>query len=372
MSGDLQELSDPQALIERRTAARHLLGHPLTCAEHDPETFRLIRRHEADLDRWFTQRLGYRLHVTSDTARLYKSGYVPARRPLRTSGGRPLNTLEYVMLVLALASTVAGPAVISLRDLIDLIRSAAAEIELILSGDSSERRALVTALRWMIDHGLASELHAHVDAYATDSEADAVLKMRPDRIAMVPLPTLATAADDLVESSSRRENTRQWIRIRLAEDPVVYRHDLEEAEWVELRRRLGEESRYADEMFGLILESRAEGVAAIDPGGDLADEAFPTGGTEGHACLLLLALLQDRRDGWWSETEVVALISRLAAENSRYWAKDMVAAPDRLAHRVVQSLVGLRLAASRNDPNEVRLLPAAARFAPAVRQDTLW
>jgi uncharacterized protein (TIGR02678 family) len=363
---------DPQAPAEQRAAARHLLGRPLTCAEHDPEMFRLIRRHEVDLDRWFTQRLGYRLHVTSDTARLFKSGYAPARRPLRTSGGRAFNTLEYVMLVLALASTVAGPGIISLRDLIDLIRSAAAEIEMVLSGDASERRALVTALRWMVDHGLASELHAHVDAYATDSEADAVLKMRPDRIAMVPLPVLASGDHDLVSATSRRENTRQWIRIRLAEDPVVYREDLDEVEWSELRRRLGEESRYAEEMFGLVLESRAEGVAAVDPGGDLADQPFPTGGTEGHACLLLLPLLQDRRDGWWSESELADLVSRLAATNSRYWAKDLVSAPDRLARRVVETLVGIRLAESRTDPAGVRLLPAAARFAPAVRQDTLW
>jgi uncharacterized protein (TIGR02678 family) len=344
----------------------------LTCAEHDPDIFRLIRRHEADLDKWFTQRLGYRLHVTSDTARLYKSGYTPARRPLRTSGGRALNSLEYVMLVLALASTVAGPAVISLRDLIDLIRSAAAEIEMVLSGDASERRALVSALRWMIDHGLASELHAHVDAYAADADADAVLKMRPDRIAMVPLPVLATGDDDLVVSSSRRENTRQWIRARLTEDPVVYREDLDDVEWVELRRRLGEESRYAEEMFGLVLESRAEGVAAVDPYGDLADRPFPTGGTEGHATLLVLPMLLDRRDGWWSESEVVALVGRLAADHSRYWAKDLVAAPDRLARRVVDTLVSIRLAEARTDPAGVRLRPAAARFAPAVRQDALW
>lgn len=363
---------DPQAYAERRAAARHLLGRPLTCAEHDPDMFRLIRRHEADLDKWFTQRLGYRLHVTSDTARLFKSGYTPARRPLRTSGGRPLNNLEYVMLVLALASTVAGPAVISLRDLIDLIRSAAAEAEIAIPGDASERRALVSALRFMIDHGLASELHAHVDAYAADSDADAILKMRPDRIAMVAMPVLAAGDDDLVRASSRRENTRQWIRVRLAEDPALYRQDLDDFEWSELRRRLGEESRYAEEMFGLHLEARAEGVAAVDPGGDLADQPFPTGGTEGHACLMLLPLLADRREGWWSQSEVVDLVSRLATDNSRYWAKDLVGAPERFARRVIDTLVGIRLVEVRSDPAGFRLLPAAARFAPAVRQDTLW
>lgn len=348
------------------------MRRPLTCAEHDPELFRLVRRHEVELDRWFTQRLGYRLHVTSDTARLYKSGYVPARRPLRTSGGRPLHSLEYVMLILALASTVAGPAVISLRDLIDLIRSAAAEVDLVLSGDVSERRALVTALRWMIDQGLAVELHAHVDAYATDSDADAVLRLRPDRIALLPLGVLATSDEDLLRRAARRDNTRQWIRARLAEDPVVYRDDLEEMEWAELRRRLGEESRFLEEMFGLVLEARAEGVAAVDPGGDLADQPFPVGGTEGHASLLLLPLLQDRGGEWWEQAEVERLVAQLATKHARYWARDLVGAPDRLARRVVDLLVRVRLVEARSDPDGVRLLPAAVRFLPTVRQDTLW
>ena len=364
--------ADPQAHAERRAAARHLMQRPLTCEEHDPELFRLVRRHEVELDKWFTQRLGYRLHVTSDTARLYKSGYVPARRPLRTSGGRPLHDLEYVMLILALASTVSGPAVISLRDLIDLIRSGAAEVELALSGDATERRALVTALRWMVDQGLATELHAHVDAYATDSDADAVLRMRPDRIALLPLPGLAISDGDSLRRGGRRDNTRQWVRVRLAEDPVVYRDDLEEAEWAELRRRLGEESRFLEEMFGLVLESRAEGVGAIDPGGDLADQPFPVGGTEGHASLLLLPLLQDREGAWWETAEVERFVVRLAAEYARYWAKDLVAAPERLTRRVVDLLVRVRLVETRADPAGLRTLPAAARFLPKVSQDTLW
>lgn len=363
---------DPQAPTDRRVAARHLLARPLTCAEHDPDAFRLVRRHEMELDRWFTQRLGYRLHVTSDTARLVKGVYVPGHRPLRTSGGRPFHHLEYVMLILALASTVAGPAVISLRDLIDLMRSAAAEIDLPLSGDGTERRALVAALRWMVDHGLASELHARVDEYATDADADAVLRMRPDRIALVALPSLATLDGDVEEHPARRESTRQWLRARLVEDPVVYREDLTEAEWAELRRRLGEETRFLGEMFGLVLEARAEGVAAIDPAGDLADQPFPAGGTEGHAALLLIGVLQDRAGGWWSEREVVEATARLAAEHARYWAKDLVGAPERLARRAADLLVAVRLAERQAEPPGLRLLPAAARFAPTLRQDALW
>jgi uncharacterized protein (TIGR02678 family) len=360
---------DPQAAVERRAAARHLLAHPLTCQEHDPDTFRLVRRHETELDRWFTQRLGYRLHLGADTARLFKSAVVPDRRPLRTASDRPFHHLEYVLLVLAVASTVAGPAVVSLRDLIDLIRSAAAEAGIPLTGDGTERRALVAALRWMIDHGLASELHAHVDAYATDAAADAVLKMRPDRIALLALPALGGFHDgaDLLARADRRDSTRQWLRARLTEDPVVYRHDLTDAEWTELRRRLGDEERFLDEMFGLVLESRAEGVAAIDPTGGLADQPFPTGGTVSHAALLLVDVLRPQQpaaDASWPMTEIEAHVSALAAEHARHWAGDLVAAPDRLARRVVDLLVEVRLAerTGASGVDELRLLAAAARF----------
>ena len=381
--------ADPQAAIERRVAARHLLAHPLTCKEHDPDTFRLIRRHETELDRWFTQRLGYRLHLASDTARLFKSGVVPEHRPLRTATGRAFHHLEYVYLVLAIASTVAGPAVVSLRDLLDRIRSAAAEADVPLVGDGTERRALVTALRWMIDHGLANELHAQVDAYVNDAAADAVLELRPDRITLLALPALSgfEGSEDLLARASRREATRQWLRARLVEDPVLYREDVSDSEWMELRRRLGEEERFLDEMFGLVLEARAEGVAAIDPTGTLADRPFPAGGTVGHAALLLIDVL--RAEGgatsWWAAEDLARRTAALASEHTGHWAADLVAAPDRLARQVVELLIEVRLIERRAVPDaaeEFRLLPAAGRFvavertrlasADAGQQGVLW
>lgn len=396
--------SDPQAPAERRLAARHLVQNPLTAKEHDPDTFRLIRRHEADLDRWFTQRLGYRLHVDADSARLFKTGVVPENRPLRTaSTGRPFHQREYVLLALVLASTAAGPAVISLRDLVDKVRSAAAEADLDLSDTATERRALVTVVQWMIARGLATELHARVEGFATDETVDAVLKVRPDRIALLPLPALvdATTSDELLARADRRDvASRQWMRGRLVEDPVLYRDDLTDEQWGELRRRLSDEERILGEMFGLTLESRAEGVAAVDPDGTLADTRFPTGGTLGHAALLLLHALhpdhlhqpaqdrgadldrqadQDRGADQDTATpdqhqraaslvplaEVRAQLRVLVAEHGRHWAADLVASPDRLERQVLELLVDLRLA-ERVAATDLRLLPAAGRFLPAL------
>jgi uncharacterized protein (TIGR02678 family) len=366
----------PQAAVELNTCARHLVQRPLTCKEHDPDLFRLIRRHEAELDRWFTQRLGYRLHVDADTARLFKDGFVPERRPLQATNHRPFHALEYVLLALVLGTTVAGPNVISLRDLVERMRSAAVEGGIALEDSPTTRRALVAVLKWMIESGLAIELHAGVDAYAGDERADAVLKVRPDRIALLPLPALAGAADasDLLARAERRSATRQWMRCRLVEDPVLYRTDLTEAEWSELRRRLGEEERLLEEMFGLVIEARAEGIAAIDPAGMLAERRFPAGGTLAQAALLLIEKLRNEAVETFDWEEITRTVSELAGQYRRRWAGDLVDAPERLARQVTEWLVDLRLAewvhpadtgAGGTDAKTVlRLLPAAARFLP--------
>ena len=372
---------DPQAPGERRVAARHLLQHPLTCAEQDPESFALVRRHEDELDRWFTQRLGYRLQVSSDTARLAKVGAVANARPLRTSNGRPFHQVEYVLLALTLAATVAGPAVISLRDLVDLVRTAAADAEVALADDGTTRRAQVAVLKWMIDNGLTVELHDQVEAYKDDAEADAVLRMRPDRIALLPLPAMVDLAIDdgaqLLTRADRRPARRTWLRTRLVEDPVLYRHDLTDDEWDELRRRQADEARLLHEMFGLIVEARAEGVAAIDPDGDLSDVRFPGTGTVHHAALLVIGELcrlnhvrsatssNPRDSSWVTWTALVELTAAVGEPHARRWKADLVERPEQLAREVVDLLAGLRLAEKVHDDGGhtlVRLLPAAARY----------
>jgi uncharacterized protein (TIGR02678 family) len=370
----------PQAAIERRIAARHLMAHPFTCAEHDPDVFALIRRHGGELDRWFTQRFGYRLHIDADTTRLYKSGLLPHQRPLRTHTDRPMHHREQVLLALVLAATAAGPSVTSLRDLVASVRSAAVEAGVSLHDDAQERRAFVTVLRWMIRHGLATELYEHVDAYADDQAADAVLAMRPDRISLLPMPALVgtQVRDELLARAERRSTGRQWMRGRLAEDPVLYRDDLDEAEWGELRRRVGEESRIFDEMFGLTIEARAEGLAAIDGANELSDLRFPAGGTESHAALLLIEELAKSDDSIVPAETVVRIVTALAQVHARHWSGDLVAAPDRLARRIVSLLAGLRLVELADD-GAVRLLPGAARFRVVPKepdkqpaQDALW
>lgn len=365
---------DPQAPGEQKVAARHLLQHPLTVAEHDPDLFRLIRRHEEHLDRWFTQRLGYRLQVSADTARLSKTGWV-SDRPLRTTSDRPFHHLEYVLLTLTLAATIAGPAVVSLRDLLDKVRSAAADAQVDLADDGTQRRAQVTVLRWMIDHGLAEELHDRVDAYKDDADADAVLRTRPERIALLPLPVLhgleaSMTAEELLASADRRTARRTWMRARLVEDPVLYRSDLDDEEWDDLRRRRGDDARFLEEMFGLVLEVRAEGSAAIDADGRLSAVRFPATGTVGHAALLFIGALHDRGlADWLPEPAAIELVDELSAPHQRRWKAEFAHRPDLLYQRVRDLLLSLRLAEARAAPSPaVRLLPGAFRFRHVIER----
>ncbi|MDE0168381.1 MAG: DUF2398 family protein [bacterium] len=318
---------------EVRAAARHVVAYPLVLAERDPETFRLIRRHEHTLDRWFTQRFGYRLQVTADTARLFKSAVVAQRRPLLTATeqSRPFSQREYTMLALSLAAVAAGPDVISLRDLVHEIRSMATD-------------AGVTI---------------------TDEAADAVLRIRPDRVALLPLPVLSRSetVEELLDRSDSRRSSRAWMRSILLEEPVLYRTDLTDREWSELRRRLGQESDIFYEMFGMEIEARAEGVVVIDPEDRSTDSRFPRGGTVPHAALLLVDLLLKMDRTSLERREVVDEIAGLTDEYRRYWSK-LADHPDRLTEAVLDLLQDHRLAEVTEDG--VRILPAAWRYSVAV------
>ena len=274
------------------------------------------------------------------------------------------------MLALSLAAVASGPSVISLSELIDEIRTAAIDAGVSLSDVTSDRRALVTALKWMIGAGLAEELHERVDGYVADAEADAVLRVRPDRVALASLPALASceAPEQVLDRSDQRQSTRAWMRSMLLEEPVLYRSDLSEAQWAELRRRLRDEADIFDEMFGLHLEARAEGVAVIDPDGGLSDRRFPAGGTVSQAALLLLDRLVCMDQNPVERSAVVEVVAGLVDVHRKHWSQK-ADDPERLTDEVFDVLFDHRLA--EPDGDGIRLLPAAWRYAVEVRVEQL-
>jgi len=358
---------DPQHPGERTAAARALLVQPWRTAEADQALFVVIRRHSETLDRWFTQRLGYRLIVHGDTARLVKTGHVPGDRPLRTHTDRPFTGRENVLLALVLAATASGPDRISLRDLVLLVRSAAADAGVALDGGASERRALVTALRWLIGRGVMRELDRTVAGYESDGDADALLEIRNDRLALLAAPPLVgtDSAEQLLERATGEPTGRAAVRRRLVEDPVLDAADLAPQDWAELRRRLREEVRYLEEMFGFVIEARAEGVAAVDVEGGCSDHAFPRPGTVPHAALLLLHTLVERyRDGA-EPADLDAELTTLIDRYGRYWSRDAVSDPGSLRADSVDLLVLMGLVTLIPD-GRVTPRPVAARYAPDV------
>jgi len=111
----------------------------------------------------------------------------------------------------------------------------------------------------------------------------------------------------------------------------------------------------------------------------------------GHAALLLIEALRSHGAAAIEWSELVRHLEELASAHRRRWAKDLVAAPERLARQVVELLVELRLAervempaaaaedgnasasasasASTSDRSGIRLLPAAARFLCTRRDE---
>ncbi|GAA4783548.1 hypothetical protein GCM10023200_16240 [Actinomycetospora chlora] len=367
-------VSDPQRDTELVVATRALLARPWRTAESDPDLLAVIRRHADALDAWFSTELTYRLVVTADTARLVKTGHVPTDRPLRTVATTPraFTPAEYTALALVLAATTSGPDRTSLRDLVNAVHSAAAEAGVVQDTDPASRRALVTALRWLIAQGMLRELDRGVAGYEHDADADALLEVRQDRMALLPTAALvgAETADELVGRATERGSATTAVRRRLVEDPVVLAEDLEPARFAELRRRAGDEARRIEARTGLVLEARAEGIAALDVDGGCSDTAFPGGGTVAHAALLLVSELiyqfrpaEDPEPIPWPSVREV--LGELVGEYGRYWSKAAIADPERFALDVVGLLESMRLVA-RGVDGALRVLPAAARYVPAV------
>ena len=118
------------------------------------------------------------------------------------------------------------------------------------------------------------------------------------------------------------------------------------------------------------MEAGAEGFAAIDVDGGCSDVVFPASGTVSHAALLLVSELihrfrpaEDPEPIPWPAVRDV--LGELIAEHGRYWSKTALADADRFAADVVALLEAMRLV-SRDSGGSLRVLPAAARYAPEV------
>ena len=345
-------------------AARRLVDSPLIAKESDPDTFKAIRRHQQQLTSWFSARFGYRLVVTADTARLYKDTTVPSQRPLLTTrtSQRAFRKHEYTVLALAIAAAAEARPVVSFSDLVAGIHRAGSEVGITVTTEHADRRAVVTAVTWLVHIGAVAQIDKEVDAYARDETTDALLSINHDRLALLPMAALTRSqtVEQLTDRSSRR-GSRAWLRALVLEEPVVYRDELTEQEWSELRRRLREDARMFQETFDLDIEARAEGVAVIDPDADLTPDRFPFPGRTEHQAALLLIEQLATMEGPTSRGEALGIVGLLAQEHKDRWAQD-TQDHDSYLDRVVSVLERFKLL--RVDrAGDLHLLPAAHRYA---------
>jgi len=369
---------------ERQDALRLLLRHPLLTAEGPhAEAFTLVRRHKDTLARDVRQLFGYRLVVEARFARLYKAGLGPDRsRPLKRGSGAPFSPRAYAYLALCCSVLLTGRQQVLLSALVEQVRAAGAEAGIDLGTDNqADRRAFVAAVRQLVAWGVLVEDDGTVAAFADDASAEALLYVRRDlvrHLLAVPLREVEHP-DELVRLAAEpgvAGGARHLVRRLLAEEPAVLSDDLDREAWEWLRQSQRREARTFDELLGLELEIRAEGVAAIDPRDELTDEAFPRGGTLGHAALLAVSELARRlRPESLARDEVVPtvavpdglldeVVEELLNRHGARWKQDYLDRPERLARDVEDLLVAMGLL--RRTSGGLRLAATSNRYAPQV------
>jgi uncharacterized protein (TIGR02678 family) len=381
-------------------ATRALLRRPLLRHGADPDGFRFVRRHATELRSWFDQNCGWRLHVDTEVARLFKlgepdaQGTHPAREP-RTN--LAFGRRRYALLCLALSVLERADAQITLGRLAEGIivaagdeRLAAAGVAFELSG-REERSDLVAVVRLLLELGVLARVAGDEAAfvreagdvlYDVERRVLAVLisaPRGPSTIAARDFDTRLrelTAEPEPLSEDVRTRAIRHRLTRRLLDDPVVYYDALSEDELAYLTSQRSALTKRVSERTGLVAEIRAEGIAMVDPRDELTDVRMPDVGTDGHVALLITEYLAARADVAGSgcpTSELHTLVRRLANEHQAYWrrsTRDPGAEVGLVAH-ALERLVALRLIGHAG--HGVHPLPALARFglaAPTLPPET--
>lgn len=388
MSSLATRLEDAQR-AERTAALRYLLRHPLVCEREDAEMFIIIVRHRHWLANWFAEQPSWKLLVepVAGFARLHK---VPARpdgsRPAQLAGKPPFDRRRYVLLCLTLAALEECGTQTTLARLVEIVTSLSAddpEIERLDTNVYGDRRAFVDVLRWLAAHHVLRLRDGDTEGYARSGEGDALYDV-DDRLlgqilAAPRPPAMSTHPDELLHEyypeteDGVRRRSRHTVFRYLLDEPVVYYEDLppEVYEWLDHSRgvvygRLEE--------VGFEVERRKEGLAAVDPAGEVSDTLFPDGGsTTKHVALLLaeqLAAAARAGAAVVSEAEVRRCTAALIADYGERcrWRQDYMAPGEDgaalLADDAMRLLASFHLVA--RTPGGWRPRPAIARFAAAA------
>ena len=378
-------LPESEALLwqERQRAVRLLLRRPLVTAERpDPETFSLIRQHQAGLRQWFREQLGYRLVIDHEQARLFKRRAPQAlARPARTRSGRAFDRRRYSLLCLVLAAlerTEMQTILSALAEEVKMLAAATDGVEPLDLERSTERRAFVDAVRYLVELAVLRETDGDDSAFVS-GDGDVLYDVDNRRLARLlasPVPpSLAEDPEALASETypptedGKNLRLRHRLMRRLVEEPVLYFEDLGDDERAYLTWQRAYLIRRLEEWTGLTVEVRREGLAAIDGDGRLSDVTFPATSSVAHAALLFADELAGRLRGEAGlavpRGELVDVAERIFARHR--WTKayrEAASGAELLMDHALAYLESLRLV--RRRPEGVEPLPAIARYRVAA------
>jgi uncharacterized protein (TIGR02678 family) len=380
---------------ERRRAMRSLLMQPLLYADHP--ACPLVKRHVDWLRHWLHGETRWDLHLEADFVRLAKTApeQDDGSRAARLGKGSlhlDFTRRRYALLCLVLAGLERGEIQSTLGRLGKAAVDQAAEPGILASGlrfelrTQEDRRDLVAVVRLLLDLAVLVRVAGNEEAYIRNETKDVLYDI--DRHVLSALlvtrrgPSLIGSLEQPVETldqrigainarfvadtpEARNRALRQRLTERLLDDPVLYYADLGEDEKTYLLNQRHAIVQRIHEATGLIPEMRAEGIAMVDPDGDLSDQRMPAEGTEGHITLLLAAhlathLAQDLVEPW---TSLHQAYRGWVEQYGRYWKKAAkeAHAEQSFCRDAAKRLAGLGLAKIEEDG--VRPLPAVARYA---------
>ncbi|WP_280551703.1 TIGR02678 family protein [Halomonas sp. 25-S5] len=400
---ELSDTLERQRLEEQRRALRALLARPLIRA--DDSAFPLVRRHAASLRDWLARETGWHLQSERDFVRLHKrpADRRDATRPARVGRGtqrKTFNRRRYALFCLLLADLERGDAQITLGRLGEGLGQAVSDPALAERGlaftlDHQEaRRDLVVVVRLLMELGVLVRVAGDEEQFLRRGLEGDVLYDVDRRVLSALLVTargpslvalngadseldlearLHALAETFVPDTpeGRNRELRHRLARRLLDDPVVYWQELDEDEAAYLTNQRGVMLRRLQQATGLVPEARAEGVALVDPDGELTDEKIPAEGTEGHLALLMAERLAAVGPDGVSLDEAEAWIRGWQQDYRRYWRKSACepGAAHGLCRQTLVRLTSLRLVARRGE--RILPLPALGRFRvqPAARPD---
>lgn len=305
----------------------------------------LVRRFEAVLRAELGQVFGWALRVDQRSARVVRTPLRPdvrrgARLTERGSSNinRPFRPRDYAMLCLVLAALEAeGPQ--------STIRRLAAGVERVRAGREdlavdfakpADRRCFVTAAAWLVHVGVLTESSdSDTFRFIDDGDADALYSIDHDlaRRLLGPLPVVIDPDDGLAGLAEARlqseHSARQRLARRLLEQTAVYYAELDDDERQVLTDRRVELSARLERLTGCQVETRAEGLALIDPDARIrlgAHPSFPGTGNVGNVAAAYAGALLAASDDLPQHPDDVPVGRRVpAAATDAAWGRVLAA-----------------------------------------------